>query len=71
MPLVAGAVRLVYRVRNWAAYEAGLKQWIGWQLRVRYKDNQEHASAARVGCAVLNRMLMVAKPVPYLREKGA
>ena len=59
----------VYRVRNGPAYEAGLKQRMGRQLRARCKDNQE--TGARMGCAVLNRMLMIAKPVSYPIEKGA
>ena len=57
----------VYRVRNGPAYEAGLKQRMG--LRARCKDNQE--TGARMGYAVLNRMLMIAKPVSYPKEKGA
>ena len=45
------------------------KQLIGRQLRARCQDNQE--TKARIGCAVLNRMLMVAKPVSYPVERGA
>ena len=45
------------------------KQLIGRQLRARCQENQE--TEARLGCAVLNRMMRIAKPVSYPRERGA
>ena len=45
------------------------KQLIGRQLRARKKKNQE--TEARLGCAVLNRMMRIAKPVSYPIERRA
>ena len=45
------------------------KQLIGRQLRARNQKNQE--TEARLGCAVLNRMMRIAKPVSYPIERGA
>ena len=45
------------------------KQRIGRQLRARNQKNQE--TEARLGCAVLNRMMRIAKPVSYPIERGA
>ena len=45
------------------------KQRIGRQLRARNQENQE--TEARLGCAVLNRMMRIAKPVSYPIERRA
>ena len=45
------------------------KQLTGRQLRARSQENQE--TEARLGCAVLNRMMRIAKPVSYPIERRA
>ena len=45
------------------------KRLIGRQLRARRMDNQE--TEARLGCALLNQLLTIAKPVAYPVEKSA
>ena len=50
-------------------HRSGIETHLGQQLRARRMDNQE--TEARLGCALLNPLLAIAKPVAYTVEKSA